>query len=457
MAINSRFKQFFKMTPAKYILLGFAALILVGAALLCLPISNADGEWLSFIDALFSSTTSVCVTGLMTVDNAVQFSLFGEFVVLLLVQFGGLGFVTMTAMLFLFIGKKIDYQTKITLQESLNKEDSADIVKTVKQIILITMICEFAGFLMLAPSMISFSGSFFKGCFQALFLAVSAFCNAGIDPLGTATPDFSNLSHFATNALVLLPVMLLIVVGGIGFIVILDVLSRKGKSKKLATHTRIVLIMTSVLILIGGAVFMIAEWNNPLTLGSMSTFNKITNGFFQSITTRTAGFATFNQGDLTQISFLFSSILMFIGGSPMSIAGGIKTTTFFILLLVMIKNQDQNGNIIYRGKKITHKVLTKAIRIVLIAVLLLFVGTTLIYVFEGGVLTLNSIIYEVISAICTVGLSFGITPALSVMSKITLIILMYVGRLGMLAIPLAFKTKETNSAIEYVNAKIVVG
>ena len=163
MAINSRFKQFFKMTPAKYILLGFAALILVGAALLCLPISNADGEWLSFIDALFSSTTSVCVTGLMTVDIAVQFSLFGEFVVLLLVQFGGLGFVTMTAMLFLFIGKKIDYQTKITLQESLNKEDSADIVKTVKQIILITMICEFAGFLMLAPSMISFSGSFFKG------------------------------------------------------------------------------------------------------------------------------------------------------------------------------------------------------------------------------------------------------------------------------------------------------
>ena len=457
MAINSRIKQFFKMTPAKYILLGFAALIFVGAFLLCLPISNTDGKWLPFIDGLFSSTTSVCVTGLMTVDIAVQFSLFGEIIVLLLVQFGGLGFVTMTAMMFMFIGKKIDYQTKITLQESLNKEDSADIVKTVKQIILITVICEFVGFLMLAPSMISFSGNFWSGCFKALFLSVSAFCNAGIDPLGSATPDFSNLSHFAGNALVLIPVMLLIVVSGIGFVVILDIFSRKNKGKKMQVHTRIVLIMTTTLILLGAGVFMVAEWNNPLTIGKMSTFDKITNSFFQSITTRTAGFATFNQGDLTQISFLMSSVLMFIGGSPMSIAGGVKTTTFFVLLLIMFKNQDQNGNIIYRGKKITHKVLTKAIRIVLIAVMLLFVGTTLIYIFEGGALSVDSIVYEVISSICTVGLSFGITPALSVMSKATLITLMYVGRIGMLTIPLAFKTKETNSSIEYVNAKIIVG
>ncbi len=454
---NSKVKQFFKMTPAKYILLGFAALILIGAFLLCLPISNTDGKWLSFVDALFSSTTSVCVTGLMTVDIAVQFSLFGEFVVMLLVQFGGLGFVTMTALLFMFIGKKIDYQTKITLQESLNKEDSGDIVKTVKQILLITAICEFAGFLMLAPSMIKFSGGFWSGCFKALFLAISAFCNAGIDPLGAATPDFSNLSYFASDALVLIPVMLLIVAGGIGFVVILDIFSRKNKARKMPTHTRIVLIMTTVLILLGAGVFMIAEWNNAATIGSMSTFDKITNSFFQSITTRTAGFATFNQADMTQISFMFSSILMFIGGSPMSIAGGIKTTTFFILLLLMVKNQDQNGNIIYRGKKLSHKVLTKAIRIVLIAVLLLFVGTTLIYIFEGGACSLNSIIYEVISSICTVGLSFGITPMLSVMSKLTLIGLMFVGRIGMLTIPLAFKTKETNSAIEYVNAKIIVG
>lgn len=305
--------------------------------------------------------------------------------------------------------------------------------------------------------MIEFAGNFWSGCFKALFLAVSAFCNAGIDPLGKGTADFSNLAFFASNPFVLIPVMILVVLGGLGFIVILDIINRTNKNKKLTLHSRIVLLMTISLILIGTIVFMIAEWNNPATIGNMSIVDKITNSFFQSITTRTAGFATFNQADMTQISFMLSSMLMFIGGSPMSIAGGVKTTTFFLLLLLMVRNQDQNGNIIYREKKISHKVLTKALRIALIAITLLFVGTIFIYTFEKGTCSIDSIIYEVISSICTVGLSFGITPTLSVMSKLTLVALMYVGRIGMLTIPLAFKSKETNSAIEYVSAKIIVG
>jgi trk system potassium uptake protein TrkH len=305
--------------------------------------------------------------------------------------------------------------------------------------------------------MIEFAGSFWSGCFKALFLSVSAFCNAGIDPLGKGTADFSNLAFFAENPFVLIPVMMLVIVGGLGFIVILDIINRPKKVKKLNLHTKIVLWMTTVLVLIGTLVFMIAEWNNSATIGNMSIVDKITNSFFQSVTTRTAGFATFDQSQMSQMSILFSVFLMFIGGSPMSIAGGIKTTTFFILLLIMIRNQDQNGNIIYKGKKITHKVMTKAIRIALIAATLLLLGSVLIFTFEKGMISVDSVVYEVVSAICTVGLSFGITPTLSVMSKLTLILLMYIGRIGMITIPLAFKFKETSSSIEYVSAKIIVG
>lgn len=375
MNLNSKAKQIFKMTPIKFILLGFAALILVGAFLLCLPISNTGREWLPFIDALFSATTSVCVTGLMTIDIAVEFSLFGQIVSLLLIQVGGLGFVTITTFILMIIGKKINYQTRITLQEALNKEDNEGVVKTVIHILLITLVCEFVGFVALVPSMVEYAGNFWSGCFKALFLSVSAFCNAGIDPLGSGTPAFSNLAFFASDPFVLIPVMFLVVMGGIGFVVILDILDTKKRPKKLTLHSRIVLWVTGSLILIGTIIIAVFEWNNSATIGNFSTFDKIMNSMFQSIVTRTAGFSTFNQAGMTQIPFILSIILMFIGGSPMSIAGGVKTTTFFIVLLLIFRNQDQNGNIIYRGKKISRKVVTKAIRIVLTAVILLLLGT----------------------------------------------------------------------------------
>lgn len=457
MSEKTRLRAFIRMTPAKYILLSFLALILVGAFLLCLPVSNVNGQWRSFVDALFSSTSSVCVTGLMTIDMASQFTLFGEIVVLFLIQLGGLGFVTVASLLYMMIGKKINYQTRRTLQESLNADDNAGILKMVRNIFIITAICEFVGFLALAPTFVKFSGNFWTGCYKALFLAVSAFCNAGIDPLGTVTADFSNLECFATYSSVLIPVMFLIVLGGIGFVVIVDILSRPQKTKRLMLHTRVVLLVTLALIVLGAGTFMLAEWNNPETIGGLSSFDKVINCFFQSVTTRTAGFSTFGQDGLTQISKLVSGVLMFIGGSSMSVAGGIKTTTFFVLLLMMVKNRDQNGNILYKDKKITSKVLSKTIRIVLIATMLVFVGTIMVYIFEGGKMSIASIVYDVISAMCTVGLSFGITPMLCSASKLMLVALMYVGRVGMLTIPLAFTQKETNSSIEYVSAKIMVG
>lgn len=455
MALNIRQKSIFKMTPSKTILLGFATIILVGAFLLCLPISNYAGEWIPFIDALFTATTSVCVTGLVVFDIAVELNLFGQIIVMLLIQIGGLGVVAVTSFLFMMIGKKINYSTRIALQESLSKEDNQGVVQTIKKVLIITLICEFVGFLALLPSMITFTESFWNGCFKALFLSISAFCNAGIDPFGSLTPEFSNLIGFSSNAGVLIPVMFLIVLGGIGSIVILDIIYHK-KSKRLMLHTRVVLWITMVLMIAGALIIGIAEWNNPATLGNMSVGDKIMNSFFQSITTRTAGFATFDQSAMTSISIVISEFLMFVGGSPVSTAGGIKTTTLFIFLLILFRNTNENGNIIYRNKKITHQQLMKAVRIVMIALSVLVGGTILIYLFESSLIPLDAVLYETVSAICTVGLSFGITPSLCVGSKLVLILMMYIGRIGMLTIPLAFKTKET-AGIEYTEAKIIVG
>lgn len=445
------------MTPAKFILLGFASVILLGAFLLCLPISNTAGIWMPFIDSLFTSTSSVCVTGLMVYDVAMELTIFGQVIVMLLIQIGGLGFVAITSLLFLLIGKKIDYATRLTIQESLNQEDTKDVVKTIIFVIIATFSLELIGFIALIPPMIEFSGSVGLGIFKALFLAVSAFCNAGFDPLGSATPAFSNLSHFATSPAVLIPVMFLIVLGGIGFIVFIDLFKKFKKKKRLNIHTRIVLWFTGILILLGAILVMFFEWNNPNTIGNMSTGNKIMNCFFQSITTRTAGFATFDQSQMSQITVMICEIFMFIGGSSASMAGGVKTTTFFVLLLLLFKSPDQNGNIIYRNRKISNNLITKATKIVLIAVGTLVVGITLVYTFEAGTAALDAVIYECISALCTVGLSFGITPTLCWQSKLTLSLMMYMGRIGMLTIPLAFKIKNQPNSIKYVDAKLTVG
>ena len=457
MVRQSRLKSFFKMTPTKYILISFATIILVGAFLLCLPISNTNGQWLSFVDSLFTATSSVCVTGLAVFDVAVELTLFGQIVVLLLIQVGGLGFVTITTFLFVLVGKKINYSTRMALQESLNQENNQGIIKTMQRVLIITFSCEFVGFLLLAPSMIKFSGNVGSGLFKALFLSVSAFCNAGFDPLGSATPNLSNLISMADNAFVLIPIMLLIVLGGIGFIVILDVFKKDHNQRKLMLHTRVVLWVTGILIFVGAGLFMILEWNNPNTIGNLRTGDKIVNAFFQSITTRTAGFTTIDQSALNPVSQVLSGFLMFVGGSPASIAGGIKTTTLFILLLMLFRNTDKNGNIIYKNKKIKNSLLSKAVRITLIAFMLVIISSISIYLIEGGAHSFGAVVYDTISAVCTVGLSFGITPVLSIPSKLILSALMYTGRIGMLAIPLAFKIKDYGVEIEYVEAKITVG
>lgn len=448
----------FKLTPVKTIVLGFMGIILIGAFLLCLPISHINREWYSFVDALFTSTSAVCVTGLTVVDVAKHFSLFGQTIVMLLIQIGGLGFVSLTCLIFMLLGKKIDYATRITLQESLNKESTQGVVKMLKKILITVFAVEFVGFLVLAPSMIIFTENFWLGCFKALFLSISAFCNAGFDPLGTLTPEYSNLIFFNNNPFVLIPVMLLIVTGGIGFVVLFDVFNFKRKGQKLAFQTKVVLTVTSILIFGGALFFAIFEWNNPNTIGNMNTFNKILNCFFQAITPRTAGFATIDQGFLTTASMALTDFLMIIGGSPMSVAGGIKTTTLFVLIVMLFRPVLSDGSVNFKQKNISSKLINKSIKLLLAAILLVAVSSFLIVIFETGQLTFSAILFECISGISTAGLSVGITPYLTIPSKLVLTILMFVGRVGMLTVPLLFKTQtKLIGEIEYADSKLIVG
>lgn len=443
-----------KIYPSVQILLGFMGVILIGAFFLSLPISNTTGHWLNFVDSMFTSTSAVCVTGLIVVDTATQFTLFGQIVILLLIQIGGLGIVALTSLFFLMLKKKISLNGRLTLKESLNKETTQGVVNFILKVIIITFTIEFLGMLLLLYSTITYSGSFWTGLYYALFMSISSFCNAGFDVLGAGA--FASLNSFTTSVTMLLPIMMLVVLGGIGFVVIADCFT-KIKTKQ---HSKVVLIMTLVLILLGATLFAILEWNNPDTLGEMSTGNKILNAFFQSITTRTAGIATLDQGLLTSGGIALTIVLMFIGGAPNSTAGGIKITTFFVLLLFIFKSSNESGDIRLKDRRIGRKIILKALKIFFFTIIATIIGVILISIFEQGRFSIAEIIFECVSAISTVGLTMGITPLLSVASKCVIMVLMFAGRVGILTIVMAISTKKEdkiNNEIEYTNTDIMVG
>ena len=453
-------KKFALNAPAK-IVLSFLAIILLGTFLLCTPVASKTGEWWAFTDSLFTSTSAVCVTGLIVVDTAVHFSLFGQIVIMLLIQIGGLGFISISAMLILAAGKKLSYKNRLVLQESLNKDSSQGLVILLKKIAIMVFSIEAVGFVLLLPSMIMAYG--FGGIYKALFISISAFCNAGFDVLGTTGTEFQNMAPFAQNVFVLLPLMFLIVLGGIGYTVILESVGKfkKGKKKPFSFHVKVVLIMTTVLIFVGAALFALFEWNNPSTIGNMSVFDKIINSFFQSITPRTAGFSTFDQANLTPSSRVVTDILMFIGGSPMSIAGGVKTTTIFVLLVAAFRPSSENGDVIINRKRITNRTIQKALRIVFLAIILFATATISICLIEKGnpMASSSAVIFEVLSALNTVGISLGLTPVLTLWSKIILILLMFIGRVGALTLLFAIHSKSPDAYgnIEYPDSKINVG
>lgn len=448
----------FKPPVALKIIFSFLIVILIGTFLLCLPISTADGKWFSFIDSFFVSTSAVCVTGLTTVDLAVNFTLFGKIVVMLLIQIGGLGFVTISSFIFMAFGKKISFEQRLTIKESLNKDDNQGVLRELIKIVIITMVTEFIGFVCLVPSL-AIKYGFWDGCFKALFLSISAFCNSGMDLFGTADNPFAGMSVFSKNVLVLLPVMFLVIIGGVGFVVIYDIIKkRKPKEKRrLSFHSILVLSITGILVFGSAILFMIFEWNNPLTIGNMNFGQKLVNGFFQSVTPRTAGFSAINQAGMTSASKALTTVLMFIGGSPVSTAGGLKTTTMLVLIIYMFKMPNKNGGIVFCKKTILSTTLHRCLKLFLIMLSTILLGSCLLVIIEGGAFSLSALIFEVVSAICTTGLTLGITPFLGIGSKLVLCLLMFVGRVGLLTFTMLIGRRNNNVEIEYQDSKIIVG
>lgn len=452
-------KSFKILTPVRVIAIGFALIIFVGAFLLCLPIAHNDMKWFSFVDSLFTATSAVCVTGLIVVDTAVHFSLFGQIVILLLIQIGGLGVMTATTLLFLMMRKRITLKNRLMLQEALSHDRLQGIVQSIKKVLALTFIIELIGALILMFSFVPQFGG--RGVWVSIFLSVSAFCNAGFDILGTVGQPFQSLTAYAQDVLVCLPIMFLIVIGGLGFLVLIDIGDNATRRKKhLSPHSKMVLVITAGLILFGWIAFLVSEWNGVLK--DMPVGGKILASLFQSITPRTAGFETISQAALTPVSYMLTLILMFIGASPSSTGGGVKTTTLAVLILTGIRTLQAEKDVNLGKSKINPVLIRRAITIIMTAILIIMLNTVLILIFEGNFYNANAsvenILFEVTSAFATVGLSMGITPTLSAASKLVLCMTMFIGRVGTLTIGFSIARRKHNSAkIEYTDANILIG
>ena len=438
------------MTPSVILMLSFIILIAIGTFLLSLPISVREGADNSVLKALFTSTSAVAVTGLSVVDVPNFYNYFGTTVMMILIQLGGLGVMTFSSVVMLIIGKKISYEDRKVLQEGLNRDSLEGIVKYVKRVVYIVLGIEGIGAFLLFFAFIR-EHSFWKAVYFSVFHAVSAFCNAGFALYST------NLEPFKTNHFVLLVISALIVLGGLGFAVINTyIIFFQTGVKKLNLTSRLAIKITGWLILIGTLLFLLFEYSNPTTLGDLTFMQKLTNSLFQSITTRTAGFNSVAMTSLNQETLFIFIILMFIGASPGSTGGGIKTTTFGVILFYTLGIIRSDEEIRIGNRKISWEVLNKALALLIIALLYVSFITLIILILED--VSFIQVLFEVTSAFGTVGLSTGITANLTSASKLLIIFTMYLGRVGPLTLALALGgvTKKLNK-IRYPEENISIG
>lgn len=441
---------------------GFLGVILLGAVLLYLPVSNTQP--IAFTDALFTSATSVCVTGLVTVVPASQFTLFGKVILLLLIQIGGLGVIACGTLFLFLLNKKITIQERVVLKEAYGADRLGGIVRLVRKVILGTFAVEGAGAVLYAFQFIPEYG-LVRGIGYSVFHAVSAFCNAGIDILGS-----SSLSSYVTNPVINVTTILLIILSGIGFTVWFDVIDNnrrliRGEVPKRWWFTRLRLqsklaIMMTVFLILAGTVFVfLAEYGNPDTIGELSMGQKLMASMFQSVTTRTAGFCTVSQGALHTESKLFCAILMFIGGSPGGTAGGVKTTTVAMLFLACLTFVRGGNDTECMGRKITVANFRTGFAVVMVAFAVFIAGTIAVLFLEPDSILLENVIYETASAVGTVGLTADLTPRLCRASQYVLMVMMYIGRLGPLTMALMFagKTHPRDRIRSLPEEQIMVG
>lgn len=441
-------------SPTRKIVLGFAVTIFVGAFILCLPIAHNDGQWFAFSDALFTATSAVCVTGLIVVDTAVEFNVFGQIIILLLIQLGGLGVMTGATLIFIILGKRISLHNRMVIKETMSGNRIQGVVKLLRNMVIFTLLCELAGAFVLMGSFIPRYGA--KGIWPSIFISVSAYCNAGFDILGTMEGQFSSLTAYTTNALVCLPIMALITIGGLGYAVIADTAHSIRGKRRMSVNTKIVLTTSAILIAVGWLLVAIAEWNN--TLKDMSVGGKLLASLFQSITPRTAGFNALDQSALSPASYVITLLLMFIGASPASTGGGIKTTTVAVMLIVAARTLKGDKYVNVDKSKINTFAIRKVVTIIAIAVSIISLNTILILIVEGGRLGAQDVFFEVVSAFSTVGLSTGITTQIGAFSKIIIGLTMFIGRVGALTIGASIvAASNQNCKLEYTDAKIMVG
>lgn len=442
----------FKLHPTQILVLGFASVILIGAILLNLPIASKDGTSVGFINALFTATSAVCVTGLVVVDTATHWTVFGQTIILLLIQIGGLGFMTMGTFFALLVGKKITLRERLVMQEALNQFNVSGIVRLTKYVLITTLIIEGIGVFLLSLRFIPIYG-LRKGIGYGIFHSISAFCNAGFDLIG----NFRSLTPFADDILINIVISSLIVLGGLGFTVILEVF-QKRKFARLSLHSKLVILITCILIVFGSLFMLILEFNNPNTMGDLSLKGKLLSAMFHGITPRTAGFNTLPTDQLTMASIFLTIVLMFIGGSSGSTAGGIKTTTAGVLIATIISVIQGKDDTELFNRRLPRDIINRSLAIIGLAMGLVILVTMILSVTETGH-SFKEIFFEVTSAFGTVGLSLGITPSLSTIGKIIISITMFAGRVGPLTIFLALaKRKQNNKGmIRYPQEKVIVG
>ena len=439
-----------KLKGVQILALGFLAVILIGGIILTLPISSASGESTNFLDALFTSTSAVCVTGLITLDTGTHWSMFGQTIIMFLIEIGGLGFMSFTTLIAIILGKKITLRDRLILQDAMNTFNIQGLVKMVQYVLTFTITVQLSGALLFSTQFIPEYG-IGKGLFYSLFHSISAFCNAGFDLFG----NFSSLTNYSSNWVVLLVVSALIIIGGIGFAVWIEIYNFKS-IKKLSLHSKMVILVTAIL-LVGGTILMfIFEHNNPNTLANMSMGDKIVNSFFAAVTPRTAGFNSISTAGMTNAGNFLTILLMFIGGSPGSTAGGIKTTTIGVLLVTVICVIRGRDDAEVFKKRFPKELIYKAFTLFFIGGVLIIGATMLLSYTEQGASFL-SLLYETTSAFGTVGITLGLTQQLTEIGKVLIMIMMYLGRVGPVTVVLSLMRNKKNNGVRYPEGKILIG
>ena len=436
----------FKLSTTQAVMLSFFLAIFVGSILLALPISSSGSEAVPYIDALFTATTSICVTGLVTLPTATTWSTFGHIIILILIQIGGLGIITVLFGFMIILKRKLGLEDRILIQDAFNLNTLSGLVKFVQKVLLGTFVVEGIGALLY---MIVFIPEFgVKGIWISIFNSISAFCNAGIDIIGE-----DSLCAYVFNPIINITTCLLIFLSGIGYIVWWDVLKVLKHFKQqgwkcfryLTLHSKIALSATGILIFTGAFLIFIFEYHNPLTMEDYSLVHKLQASLFQSVTTRTAGFATIPQQNLTNASAIVSLLLMFIGGSPVGTAGGIKTVTIMVLLVSALATIKNKEDVVLFHRTIPKEAVSKAVAVTSISFIVMFTSTVLLSAVTDA--PALDIMYETISATATVGLTRNLTSSLNLWGKIILVITMYLGRVGPISLLLAFNKKTGNKNI----------